>query len=193
MSSYLHGQREALKTQCWEQTKTQNESKTLEKTWRTSSQCNIPQCKYPSFILNIHFFLKTNVTESTNSRKKITVLFALTFVQIETLNHAPTTPTHTKKFIFWWKNDKKSQEYAVDWHSSKSTRSQINVTISKIVLTLLEFSHNFKWAEMPFAVSHWGGHGHMGAKICPHVFFFSKVGVYTRPLVCKRELVHLQV
>lgn len=31
MFSHLQGQREALKTQCWEQTKTLNESQTLEK------------------------------------------------------------------------------------------------------------------------------------------------------------------
>lgn len=39
---------------------------------------------------------------------------------------------------------------------------------------------------------HWGGNGHMGARMCPRVVI-SKVAVYRRPLVCKRELVHLQV
>lgn len=81
MSSHLHGPREALKTQCWEQTKTQNESQTLEKDtvkWRHSFQCNIPQCKI-SFIhmmLNIQGFFfspspeKQNMTESTDSRER---------------------------------------------------------------------------------------------------------------------------
>lgn len=65
-----------------------------------SSQCNIPQCKYPSFILcwtHIFFGNKTSLNQPT--AEKNCVSSVLMFVQIETLNHAPTTPTHINKFM----------------------------------------------------------------------------------------------
>lgn len=76
-------------------------------TQQFSVQYSTMQISFIHIMLNIHiffFFWKQNIiTESTNSRgnksKQNRVLFALTFVQIETLNHAPTTPTHTNKFM----------------------------------------------------------------------------------------------
>lgn len=168
MSSYLHSQIEALKTQCWEQTKTQNES-TLEKDtvfWRNSSQCNIPQCKYPSFILcrtytYIFFFEGGDVNESTNSRKKITTYFFFFFyICIDWDNHALVTPTHKHVHVFCGKIIK----CAVAWHRLTIKWIQINVTISGIVSTLRAFSHQdiFGRADvkLPLAVPAEGGTMH---------------------------------
>lgn len=126
MSSYLHGQREALKTQCWEQTKTQNKSKKFRKrysliTQQFSVQYSTMQISF-IHMLNIHFFFfffwKQTVTVPTAERKKkrkiITVL-TVCFIQTETLNHAPLpTASHSQTSPgVEWKYDKKVE--SVQW------------------------------------------------------------------------------
>lgn len=72
-----------------------------------SVQYSTMQISFIHMMLNIHIVWgnkkKKIITQSTEKKKKKWTVCL--FVQIETLNHAPTAPTYTNKFIFQWRND----------------------------------------------------------------------------------------
>lgn len=111
-------------------------------------------------------------------------MFAISFVQIKTLKHALTTSTHTDKFT----------RLMEIWRRLGVVENQINETISKTVSAPLEFSRNdiFKQARVNCPLRYpLRGNKCMRARERSRVI--SRVGVYGWPLVCKRDLEHLQV
>lgn len=88
---------------------------------------------------------KTSLNQPTAEKKIISGLFACLYRLKHSIMLSPPLHTQTSSDFdgeMIKKKRKKSLECAVAQHSSKSTRSHINVTIFKIVLTPLEFSHN---------------------------------------------------
>lgn len=80
-------------------------------TQQFSVQYSTMQISFIHIMLNIHIFFWETKHHWINQQQKKNnrVLFPLTFVQIETLNHAPTTPTHTNSSYFDGKMIRKSR------------------------------------------------------------------------------------